>query len=380
MHARDIRITGVNIHELAADLPYRFGWSLNWTSHRTATLIEVTTNAGLTGWGDGFWGRDHLLQNPHLVIGRSPFEVEAIFDDLRPAPGHQTRPGPATAGGLDVALWDLCGKILGQPVSALLGQRHRHAIQPYLTALYRQDWPDLAAGLAAEARDWKAQGWRYMKMKIGYGPETDLAIVRAVREAVGPEVALSVDANCAYDAGTAIALARQLEPFHLMWWEEPLLADDLAGYARLRAASRIPLASGETLSTDRLITDYLTPPLLDILQPDIETVGFTGGRRLSYLCWLHRVRLIPHNWGTAVRTAAVLHWMAITPPLTGGLYGPPPLFEFDQTPSPFRDPVIRESIRPAANGLIPVPTAPGLGIEVLPDAVAAWRSSLIAVT
>jgi D-galactarolactone cycloisomerase len=375
-----LRITGVSIHQLRAPLSRRFGWSLNWTSTRTATLVEVSTDAGLTGWGDGYWGGQRLIDHPELVIGRSPFAVEAIFDDLRPAAGHQTRRGEPTAGGLDQALWDLCGQATGQPVCDLLGPRHRSEVQPYLTALYRQDWPHLPEGLAEEALAWREQGWQRMKMKIGYDPVTDLAAVRAVRRALGEEIGLGVDANCAYDAGTALALGAQMEELNLLWWEEPLLADDLAGYDRLSAGIRIPLASGETMSTDRLILDYVQPRRVAILQPDLETVGLTGGRRLSQLCWLNRIRLVPHNWGTALRTAATLHWLAATPPLTPALAGAEMLFEFDQTESPFRDAVVRESVRPErAGGAMAVPTGPGLGVHVDPAAVAAFTERRIEI-
>lgn len=374
------RIARVNIHVLEAPLSRRFGWSLNWTDKRSATLVEAVTESGVAGWGDGHWGGSRLLEHPELVVGRSPFEVEAIFDDLRPAAGHQTRVGEPSAGGLDVALWDLCGKLLGRPVCDLLGRRYRSRVEPYLTALYRQDWPELAEGLAEEALSWKRRGWRAMKMKIGYGPDVDVRVVRAVREALGGEIGLGVDSNCAYDAGTAVALGRRLEEFNPMWWEEPLLADDLAGYARLSNSLRMPIASGETLSTDRLILDYIQPRLVDIVQPDIETVGLTGGRRLSYLCWLNRLRLVPHHWGTAIRAASTLHWMAVTPALTEGLYAPPVMFEFDQTESPFRDAVIRERIAPdPEDGLIAVPSGPGLGVEVVAEAVREFRVSLIEV-
>jgi D-galactarolactone cycloisomerase len=363
--AGEVRITGVVIHRLSARLSRPFGWSLNWAESRTATLVEVTTNTGLTGWGDGHWGGRRLTDNPGLVIGRSPLEVESIHDDLRPEAGHQSRRGEAAAGGLDVALWDLCGQLLGRPVWSLLGQRHHSSIEPYLTALYRQDWPDLGKGLAAEAAEWKDQGWRRIKMKTGYGPEADLKAVASVRQAVGDEVSLAIDSNCCYDAGTARGIGRRLEEFGLAWWEEPLLADDLDGYDRLAAQCAIPLAGGETLSADRLILDYIQPRRVDILQPDLETVGLTGGRRLSYLCWLNRIRLIPHNWGTALRTVATLHWLAVTPPVTEGLESTPTLFEYDQTESPFRDAVLSSRLQqdPESKAFA-VPQEPGLGVQV----------------
>ncbi len=371
-----IRITEVKVHRLSAPLSQRFGYSLAWFDRRAATLVEVSTDAGLTGWGDGGWGGDLLLRNPGLVIGRSPFEAEAIYDALRPPPQLQSRSGPQTCGGLDTALWDIAGQALGMPVSQLFGRRVRDRVQPYCTALYRKDWPDVPAALAAEALGWIAQGFRVLKMKVGYGPESDYANVRAVREAIGGGIGLGIDANCAYDAVTAIALARRLEPLNIAWFEEPVLADNLEGYSRLRAATAIPLAGGETFPADRLIADYIQPRLVDILQPEIEIIGLTGARRLSHLCWLNHIRVVPHNWGTAVRTAAILHWMAAVPPVTEALAAPPALFEFDRTESPFRDAVIQDPPRLDPGGFVPVPAGPGLGIRVIPEAVEQFRVEL----
>jgi D-galactarolactone cycloisomerase len=377
---RKIRITEVAIHELRGKLKQRFGWSLNWTSERFATLVQVKTDQGIDGWGDGGYGGDLLLRYPELIIGRSPFEVEAIFDTMRSPPPKQGRSGSSSCGGLDVAIWDVIGKALGQSVAKLLGRVYRDRVQPYCTALYRKDWPDLAAGLADEATAWKARGYRAIKMKTGYGPEIDIEIVRSVRRAVGYEFPLAIDSNCAYDAGTAAALGRKLELFHPLWWEEPILAADRKGYALLRQACAIPLASGETLNTDELILDYIQPRLVDVVQPDIEHVGFTGGRRLSHLAWLNHLRLIPHNWGTAVRTASELHWAATMPPIAEGLYSPPVMFEFDRTEHPFRDEVIEEIIDLEDDGLIGVPSGPGIGVHVIEEEVARFRTSLHVVS
>lgn len=363
-----LRVAEIRLHKLAAPFSEPFGWSLNWATQRNHTLVEVITDAGLTGWGDG-GSYDELRRHPELVLGRSPFEMEAIFEELRTPPYLQSRPGPQWSGGLDVALWDIAGQALGVPVSQLLGRRYRDRIEPYCTALYRKNWPNLEEGLAEEALGWKALGFRTLKMKVGFGPDTDVSIVAAVRAAIG-DMGLAVDANCAYDASTALALGRRLEAFNLRWWEEPLLADDLAGYARLKSQLAIPLASGETLPLDRLITDYIQPRLVDILQPEIEYVGLTGGRRLSHLCWLNHLRLVPHNWGTAIRTAAILHWMSTVPPVTEAIATPPPLFELDCTENPIRNAIVRHPFRvDPVDGCIPVPTGPGLGIEVIPEAV-----------
>jgi D-galactarolactone cycloisomerase len=373
-----IRITGVKAHHLVGKLKQRFGWSLNWTDKRDADLIEVTTDAGLTGWGEGSYAPELLRQDKALVIGRSPFEVEAIFEDLRPPARGQSRMGPPAGAGIDVALWDIVGQALGKPVYQLLGHPYRTRVQPYCTGLYRKDWPDLAAGLAAEAQGWKDRGFKAMKMKVGYGPDIDVEIVRAVRKAIGPDIGLGADANCAYDAGSAVALGRQLEEFDLMWWEEPLWADDLSGYARLKRSLKIPLAGGESSNLDWLIRNYVKPQLLDIVQPELTTVGLTGGRILTHLCQLNKTRLVPHNWGSALRTVGELHWMACCPPMSGALTPPPVMFEFDQTENPFRDAVLKQKITiDKSDGCIGVPTQPGLGINIVREAVDEFRTNLV---
>lgn len=377
MGISDPRVAEVRIHSLACDLAERFGWSLNWTRRRVVTMVEVRTDSGITGWGEGTWGGEDLLRAPELVIGRSIFEIEGIYESLRTPTHRQRRRGPPTSAGLDIALWDTVGQALGKPVCQLLGPVYRTRVEAYCTALYRKDWPDLAQGLAAEALGWKQASYRAMKMKIGYDPATDERIVAAVREAIGGETALGVDSNCAYDSGTALALAKRLEPYNLMWWEEPLLADDLDGYARLKQGTPIPIAAGESETSDWLLTHYVQPKLVDILQPDIEWTGLTGFRRLNHACWLNHIRLVPHNWGTALRTAATLHAMATCPPLTEALNPPRILFEFDRTESPFRDAVTRTRLDiDPADACVGVPMGPGLGVKVDEEQVARFRTGL----
>jgi D-galactarolactone cycloisomerase len=358
-----MKITAIRVHRLEARLRQRFAWSLHWTDKRVGTLVEVETDSGLTGWGDGAVP-DAALAKMQGFIGRSPFEAEAIFDELR-APGLlQGRPGEPMFGSLDVALWDLQGKALGLPVCNLLGRVYRRQVRPYCTALYRVDCGDLPRALAEEAAGWKAQGYATMKMKIGYGPDLDIRCVEAVRNAIGGDTGLAVDSNCAYDAPTAIALGARLEAFNIRWWEEPLDALDLEGYRRLRQAVRIPLASGESLTADTLARDYIAPRLIDIVQPEVEWIGLTGARRITPLAWLQHIKVVPHNWSTAIRTATVLHWAATIPPPTIGLATNEVTFEFDQTEHPFRDAVVNESITPGSDGIMHVPDKPGLGVTV----------------
>jgi D-galactarolactone cycloisomerase len=267
------------------------------------------------------------------VIGRSPFEVEAIFDELtelQSVPFHDMPRQAPMPGGLDTALWDIVGKALGKPLSALLGKQYRRRVMPYASAGYRKNWSDLEKGFADELRHWTHDaGFRAAKVKTGYDPVTDIRILRAVRSAIGEEIHLGIDSGTpgACDDGTAVRLGRQLEELNLEFWEEPINKFDLAGYARLKNALRIPLASGEFLPVDWLIENYIQKKTVDIVQPDISDCWFTGGKRITYACWLNRVRLMPHSWGTPIRSATEMHWVATIPNLSGAWNPPPTLFE-----------------------------------------------------
>jgi len=349
-----------------------------------ASVIEVTTDAGITGWGDGQWAGDVLRQNRDRVIGRSPFEAEAIFDELTElsrVPFHAIPRRAPSPGGLDVALWDLMGKALGKPVSALLGKQYRKRVMPYASAGYRKDWPDLEAGFAAELRHWTRDvGFRAAKVKTGYGPATDVRVIRAVRQAIGEEIHLGIDSGTpgAYDDGTAVMLGRQLEEFNLEFWEEPINKWDLEGYARLKNALRIPLASGEALPVDWVIENYIQRKTVDIVQPDISTCGFTGGKRITYACALNRVRLVPHSWGTPIRIASEMHWVACIPAMFRAWNPPPCLFELHLPhESPAWDLTRKRIEVDAKDGRIAVPTGAGLGIEIDRDALARYRTSVV---
>ena len=378
-----IRITGVTIHRIREENPQELGWCCRPVGPFTpgATLVEVKTDAGLTGWGDGAAAEQLLARDPKLVIGRSPFEVETIFDELRSMGSTVFFPprmagssqaaqaaGGGAPGGLDVALWDIVGQAVGQPVCRLIGKQYRKRVMPYASAGYRKNWPDLAEGFAAELRHWTRDvGFRAAKMKTGYDAQTDAEIVGAVRKAIGPEIRLGIDSGTTgvYDDGTAIALGRKLEEYNLEFWEEPIDKFDLEGYRRLKQVLRIPLASGEYLPMDWVIKNYIQEELVDMVQPDIDSIGFTGGKRLAHLCWLFNVRLVPHSWGSPIRIVSEMHWVAALPPVSNALNPPPALFELHLPHESAAWGLTKKRVEvDKADGCIEVPDGPGLGIEV----------------
>lgn len=225
-------------------------------------------------------------------------------------------------------------------------------------------------------------GFRAAKVKTGYDPVTDLRILRAVRSAIGEEIHLGIDSGTpgAYDDGTAVMLGRQLEELNLEFWEEPINKFDLAGYARLKNALRIPLASGEFLPVDWLIENYIQKKTVDIVQPDISDCGFTGGKRITYACWLNRVRLMPHSWGTPIRIAAEMHWVTTIPNLSRAWNPPPTLFELHLPhESPAWDLTIERIEVDKSDGMIAVPAGPGLGIEINRDVLTRYRTDLVTI-
>ena len=387
----DLKITGLKIHSLRQKLAEPLGYGAApepfRISHMGAQIVEVITNEGLTGWGEGPWGREIVTKNPELVIGRSPFEVEAIFDELTERiaiPYHKVPRNSPSPGGLDTALWDLVGKATGKPLSQLLGSQYRDRVMPYASAGYRKpSWKDLYRGYAEElATCTKEMGFKAAKIKTGFGPSEDVKIVAAVREAIGDEIHLGIDAGTpgAYDDGTAVMLGKQLEAFNLEFWEEPINKWDIEGYQRLKNALRIPLASGEFLPVDWTIENYINKKTVDIVQPDIIDCGLTGGKRITHACTINRVRLVPHSWGSPIRIVAEMHWAATIPQLSISNFAPPIMFElhlpnesaaWSLTPEPI--------LVDKKDGQIAVPTGPGLGIEIDRDELRRYRENLITI-
>ena len=240
----------------------------------------------------------------------------------------------------------------------------------YATGLYFTHVPDLPVALAAEARGYVDQGFTAVKMKVGLGLETDVAHVRAVRAAIGPDVDLMMDANHAYSRSEAFALARAVEDQRIGWFEEPVSPEDYEGYAELRGRTTIPLAGGECEYLTHGFRQLAVNNCVDIAQPDLcGTGGLTEGQRIASLMQTFGANVTPHCWGTGVAFAAALHFAATLDMLPGRLRAGEPLLEMDRSPSPLRDELTAPRFIAAA-GRVEVPTAPGLGVDIDPDRLA----------
>jgi L-alanine-DL-glutamate epimerase-like enolase superfamily enzyme len=334
----------------------------------SATLVEVTTDDGITGIGECIVRKapqvtkavvDQLLAP--VVIGRDPHDAEGLWDEMfRQLRGWGHYRGFVFEGisGIDTAVWDLLGKAAGLPVYKVLAGAGRHSVPCYASSVYFADIPDMVKEAEAQI----ASGHTAIKVKIGRGAalggrRTDVASVRAIRAALGPGVDIMLDVNSAYDAATAIAVGRALEASDIAWLEEPVPPDDLEGYRRVRRGQAIPVAAGESEFGVFGFRELIQRGAIDVLQPDVARVGgLTGARRVGALAHAHNLRYAPHTgFSAGVAHLASLHVAASVPNLL--------TYEYFYAPNPLRD-IFAQPFPQPQRGMIELPQAPGLGLEL----------------
>jgi L-alanine-DL-glutamate epimerase-like enolase superfamily enzyme len=335
------------------------------------TLVEVITDEGLGGVGSAMTSKSLVtagvqLLRPHL-IGERGDEPARVTEKLRQSTFWQGRGGAVehAISGIDIALWDLFGKITQQPVSRLLGGNYRTRIKPYGSILF--DEPDrLRATLQATvARGFKA-------IKLGWRPfgrrnrKFDELLIRTARETVGANVELMVDAGGSeqfwpHGYKWALETAKMLAEYDVVWFEEALPPDDLEGFLELRRHSPVPIATGEVLTRRQSFRPWLERGAVDIIQPDCTKCGgLTEAWRIAWMAYEHNVQWVPHGWNTAIGLAADLHLSAAMPVAQYVEY---------LTPCVYLDEIITEPFRPDAEGYLTIPDRPGLGIELNRDAL-----------
>ncbi len=365
-----MKITGIEAFVAEERLHTPFYFSQFGFDRRQLCLVRVTAEDGSYGWGEGYGpakviraGIEFLTP---LALGENPLYVEAIWNKLHLRALDYARRGVLVAAisAIDIALWDLRGKLLGQPVSTLLGGRRREQVQVYATGLYFTEAADLPARLAAEARAYAAQGFRAIKMKVGLGVETDLRHARAVRAAIGPDISLMVDANHGYSFSEALRFAERIEPLNISFFEEPVSPEDYEGYAELRRRTSIPIAGGECEYLLAGFRRLLSGRCVDIAQPDIcGAGGLSEVKKIVALAAAFQTNVIPHSWGSGIAFAAGLHLVSTLDPLPGRLRLPEPLLEMDRSENALRDNLTQPAFH-LRDGAVAVPTAPGLGVDV----------------
>jgi galactonate dehydratase len=350
------------------------------TPWRNLTFVELRTDEGLTGVGevrmlghtDALLGYLAEAEDRH-ILGADPFCIEALVQ--RMYRGDYARAGEIAMSAIacvEIACWDIVGQALGQPVHRLLGGAVRERIRAYANGWYTVEREP--GEFAAAARTVVERGYRALKLDpFGAGHlELDrderlrsIGLVEAVRDAVGPDVDVLVEMHGRFTPAVAVALARDLEPFAPGWIEEPVPPENLRALAKVSERVTTPVATGERLHTRYDFRELFELQAADIIQPDITHLGgLWETRKLAATAETSYVLVAPHNVGGPVATAANLHLAACTPN-----------FKIQEHFNDFADAWVRD-VAPGLpevgdDGCFPVPTAPGLGVRVDWDAVAA---------
>ena len=339
---------------------------------RSAVLVQVETDVGISGIGSCS-GNGAIIEliiekvfKP-VVMGMDPTRIEEIWEKAYFHAGVRQfgsrGVGVVALSGLDIALWDIHGKVENVPVYKLLGGAQREKIEVYATALY----PEETASVVKRAVAFAEQGFRGVKIKLGFDLEQDMERVRAVRAAVGDDFPLMTDANMGYELDAALHAAAVLEQYGVAWLEEPLFVEDVERHALLKAASKVPIALGENLHTRYAFEQFIARGAVDILQPDVARAGgISEVRRIAVLGAAHSRPISFHTWGDAVALAASLHLaMALKNSI---------VMELDCTHNPLRTELLREPLEAHNGCMIPLPGA-GLGIELDPRALSRYAFS-----
>lgn len=365
-----MKITAVRTHLLEHVLDVPFESASMRFDRRAHVLVEVECSDGTVGWGECLGpARPNaavIAAYAPFLIGKDPRETGKLWALLYNLLRDQGQRGITITAlsGIDIALWDIKGKHYGAPISMLIGGRWRETVRAYATGSFKRDGVDRIADNAAEMAQRREEGFHACKIKIGFGVEEDLEVIKAVRAAIGPEMRLMIDANHGYTIAEALRLGKAAAEFGIDWFEEPVVPEQMAAYKAVRAGQPIAVAGGETWHTRWGMHEALASGAVDIVQPDVcGCGGISEAVKIADLASLYGVRVVPHVWGTGVQIAAALQFMAAQVPDPVRFNPVEPIMEFDRTTNPFRQAILTRPLE-AVRGVVAIPDGPGLGIEI----------------
>jgi D-galactarolactone cycloisomerase len=362
------------------DKGLKFAFSQAWYNTRTIMLLKMTTDTGIVGWGEAF-GPAFVNQTiidkyyKDYLIGKDPLDIEVIWEDLYNMMRDHCQKGNCieAISAVDIALWDIKGKFFNQPVYKLLGGTPRKRLMPYATGLYRNQLPTVVEDLVEEAKTYVEQGFKAIKLKIGFGIDDDIRVVEAVRKAVGDDIMLMIDANHAYNASIAIRLCKAIEKFNITWFEEPVPPEDIEGYLEVKGKTTIPIAGGEAEFCRYGFNNLLGRRAVDVVQPDCcVTGGISEFRKIAVLASINNIQCYPHVWGSSIALYTAINCAFSLQDYPHKLVQEEMLLEYDRTENIFREKLAKEPLE-MVDGYILPPTKPGLGIEIDEELIAKYR-------
>ena len=340
-------------------------------------VVRVFTDAGIVGIGEVDSAPEvvkAIIEAPashaiasglrHVLIGEDPLDVEGLWQKMYRASIYYGRRGVAlhALSGIDLALWDIKGKVLGKPVSALIGTPQRTRVRAYASTLMPETEAETSRNVSG-----LIEQYGFSAVKLGWGPlgqdpEHDVRLARAARRAAGDQVDVLIDAGLGYgaDAETAIRVAREFEQLGIFWLEEPFLPDELDAYARLADTVDIRVAAGEEDTTVWGFRELIERGHVDVVQPDVTRCGgITELLRIARYAQEQGKTCVPHAWKSGIIKAASLHINAV---LREAWFQ-----EYCVADTPLNTRLTRQTFPIDQDGFVAVPSAPGLGVDLDPE-------------
>ena len=361
-----MKINRVETVLLSAKPAEEIRWSGGVLTTVHAGLVQVHTDEGVTGLGDTYTA----LFAPHavrgiveslepLLIGEDPTQVAALFQKMcsKTLFWGRVGAGMSVIGAIETALWDILGKVRGLPVYELLGGKVHQTLPLYASGGLEKPLEQVVE----EVTEYRRAGFKAVKIRIGMGRAHDLRKIEKVREALGDDMELMVDAVQGHNpepwsAGEAIQAGLAMEPFRLRWFEEPCAATDYEGYARVRQRLSTPISGGESSTAIHEFRNFFQAGALDIVQPDVAHAGgILECRKIAALAQSYGVGVVPHSWSSSVCLAGNYHFAFATANCA--------YLEYPTWGYPLRDELFVEPLR-IVDGYAYPPTAPGLGVEL----------------
>ena len=349
-------------------------------SGQDALVVRVSTDAGITGIGevdsaplavkgaiDGPFSHTTASGLRELLIGEDPFQTEYLWYKMyrKNTYGGRRGVGLHAMSGIDIALWDIKGKALGQPIWKLLGGGFHKRIRPYASSLFGPT-PQATGDVARRFRDRGFTAVKFGWDPMGQSEKTDIALVREARRGLGDDADLMIDAGLVWDAKTAIQRARAFADYNIFWLEEPLLPDDYDGYRKLSEATHIRIAAGEEESNRQSFIELMDRGRIDVVQVDLTRVGgFTEAMKVASLAVDRGLPVVNHGFTTYINVAAALHFLNSIPNSF--------ILEFVvEEETTLRDHITKQKFV-ARDGYLDIPDAPGLGIDLNDEGIAKYR-------